>query len=194
MKTGSLLGMSKKYPPVILTDDELNSLLPIIHRLARAVGKNFPKYRVDEEDLVQQAFLGILRTHPRMDETEDDLLHRRIASAENRMIDAFRAYSSRRNPGLRRMEVLVEDITKLRSTGNHINETLFDTLPGPEEIAIQKNEVRYRTSHLKPIERHVIKRRLEGIPFIDIGKELGLGEARVCQLQIRILKYLELLR
>lgn len=158
-----------------LSDAEIAALVPILRAIAGRLGRRFPAWRMSNADLVQTAFLGILKIIPRAEETADDLLKRRLRAGQNRMIDGIRAFHDNRPGHCRRMEILMPDVLHL------IDNSL--TAEGPEDILLREYDGQRRTECLSPRERFLLQQRLQGATLVDVGKCFGVNESRACQIE-----------
>lgn len=164
-----------------LTEEDITRLLPRLRTTARAVGKHFPRWRLNEEDLVQIGWLHILLLPTRESESEDNRTRRCLNRAYVRMIDAMRAFQGARPQSVRKMEVLW-DVVRLADQQQ--------AAAYREEQPLRALDLKRFVAGLSPHEQQVFWGRYQALYHREIAAQIGRTEGRACQIEKAIVKKL----
>jgi len=151
---------------------ECERLAPMLKRLARKVGRVFPRHLLSEEDLVQEGFYRLLWS-ARWSASE--IIQCRIA--KNGMLDALRRLRDTRYPRTRQLEVGVE----------HIERIAIDPRPVFLEDYV---DFVARLPSLSSRHQYIVRCYALGYSLKEIGEELNLTEGRVSQELKAVRQYL----
>ena len=167
-----------------MTNDEATQLMPRLRKIAHVFSRFFSGWRMDEEDFLQQLFLGALGVQPRKGESREDLLYRRIAAGRNRAIDAMRTFDTRYyRQGSRQMELLVEDINYLSEATQFSQST--------EDLFYVRHDLQVAIGCLPLRKQQIILSLLNGDTLLEIANARGVTEGRVQQLKKETIQQLK---
>lgn len=168
-----------------LTEAEIAALVPILRAIAGRLGRRFPAWLMSNADLVQTAFLGILKVLPRAEETAEDLRCRRLKAGQNRMIDGIRAFHDTRPGNLRRMEVIIGNFDHLVRT-ILVDEDFEDRTIEAIDRKRLVVPLTHRVKHLTLREQTILRERLRGKTLLQVATSFHRTEGWACQQEKKI--------
>ena len=145
-KTGSLKAREKL----------VETLRPRIASMASYYGR---KCGEDADDLLQEAWIGILEALPNLDLTIGSPEQHLILRAKWKLLDAVRREKVRRCTSLDALNLEFEE----------------ERIPAPDQ-AVESLEF---LNTLPPLRRKVLKYLMEGLTLREIGKALGCSSANI---------------
>ncbi len=130
--------------------------------------------RVDEEDIVQSVFISFFRRYeagefvfdgaPDMWTLLAAMTYRKVASAIKFHQRERRAARRETGPG--------------DGTGAGLSQ-LLDREPGPEELGIMCDSMRWLLEQLASAQREILQARLEGMTVAEIAERVGVSQSTV---------------
>jgi len=155
------------------------------------------RYREDFEDIVQEAFIGLLIAYRRFDIKICDGYNNwapfAVKCIFQRINNLIFTYPNRKKRYTKE-KISSLNITIITDDGNNLEfiETIEDLNVDIEEEILNKIELDTCLDKLKRIKyKKILQLRYDGYSLRDIGKIIGLSGERVRQILLIIKKYLE---
>lgn len=144
------------YHTMTHTPDEL--VLTCLERLKPLLSQLARNYRLDQDDLVQEAACLILETLPKIDLSRDPVPYLRIVVRRQIWFIAYR-----KNPFMSSLEEQTED-------GLALKDTLSDTSTLPDEQADRRKKATHAALRRLPLDEQLYMRQIHALSFDVINR------------------------
>jgi RNA polymerase sigma factor (sigma-70 family) len=167
---------------------------PHILRVVRSSLPTAIRPKLDSQDFAQIVWASLLlkRSYLSNVKSQEQLIALLASVARNKVVDAYRHYTSCKNRDLKRESPLEAHI---RPSGVGPRATsdpaMIDRGPSPSQIVGAREKWRAVKDELSPRDLEVLKRRLTGETYAQIAEATGVSNATVRRVMSRVIELLQ---